>query len=70
MQFETLLLRGLFLACLTVSGLILGAMLISHPQPVQLAANGHAQVIASALTAQAPTCALPADGVICPRRIG
>ena len=70
MQFETLLLRGLFLACLTISGLILGAMLTSHPQAMQVAANGQTQAIASAQTAQASTRGLPADGVICPRRMG
>ena len=70
MQFETLLLRGLFLACLTVSGLVLGAMLTSHPQSAQLATHGQTQTIAAALTAQTPTCVLPADGVICPRRMG
>lgn len=62
MKFETWMLRGLFVACLSVSGLVLGAMVSASPQAIRLAAAGTAgQLIA-------PTaCALPPDGVVCPR---
>jgi hypothetical protein len=64
MKFETLLLHGLFAACLLVCGLTLGAMLNASPETVRLAASGSAgQVVAPAQTA----CMLPPDGVVCPR---
>ncbi|MEO8780252.1 MAG: hypothetical protein ABI389_16510 [Rhodanobacter sp.] len=66
MKYENLMLRCLFLACLMVCGLIFGAMLTAVPSPAgaQLAASGH---IGAILLAAPHTCALPPDGVICPR---
>ncbi|MGY3041115.1 hypothetical protein ACVWWQ_002746 [Rhodanobacter sp. TND4EL1] len=63
MKFETLMLRCLFIACLTVCGLIFGAMLTTTPASVQLASGSHIGMI---LLAAPSSCALPADGVICP----
>jgi hypothetical protein len=64
MKFETLMLRGLFVVCLLLSGLVLGAMVTASPQAVRLAAAGSA----GQLLVAAPTvCALPPDGVVCPR---
>jgi uncharacterized transporter YbjL len=69
MKFESLMLRCLFLACLAVCGLIFGAMLTAAiPSPgVQIAANS--RVVSILLTAPS-TCALPSDGVLCPRIAG
>lgn len=65
MKFETLLLRGLFIACLAVCGWIMGTMMFT-PGPVLLASAGdHAKV--GALMAVPGTCMLPPDGVVCPR---
>lgn len=65
MKFETLMLRSLFVACLLVCGLVLGAMVNASPQAIRLAAAGTAgQLIA---TPTATACALPPDGVVCPR---
>ena len=62
MKFETLMLRGLFVACLLVCGLVLGAMVNASPEAIRLAAAGSAgQLIAPTV------CALPPDGVVCPR---
>jgi hypothetical protein len=66
MKFETLMLHSLFVACLLVSGLILGAMLHARPQAVSLATSS----IASQLLAAPATCMLPPDGVVCPRLNG
>ncbi len=38
MKFETLMLRSLFIACLAVCGLILGAMVTATPTDTQIAA--------------------------------
>ncbi|WP_430391753.1 hypothetical protein [Dyella sp. 20L07] len=66
MKFETLMLRGLFVACLLVCGLVLGAMVNASPEAVRLAAAGSAgQLIATPVT-----CSLPPDGVVCPRSNG
>lgn len=46
MKFETLLLKGLFTACLLVCVLTMGAMLTSNPA----AANGHAPIATLAST--------------------
>jgi hypothetical protein len=71
MKFESLLLRCLFVACLTVSGLIVGAMLIQTPPAVRLAdSSAAAPVVGSLLVAPARGCALPPDGVLCPRQAG
>jgi hypothetical protein len=69
MKLESLMLRCLFLACLAVCGLIFGAMLTATaPAPgVQIAANS--RVVAILLSAPS-TCALPPDGVLCPRLPG
>jgi len=40
-KLETLLLRGLFVACMAICGLFLTAMVTIKPAPVQLASNGH-----------------------------
>ena len=64
MNFETLMLRTLFAACLLVCGLILGAMLVPTPRAVQLAANS---TVGALLLAAPATCKLPADGVVCAR---
>lgn len=64
MKFETLMLRGLFVACLAVCGLILGAMLTATPPAVQFATSNRLGAI---LLAAPSSCALPPDGVVCPR---
>ncbi|WP_426690422.1 hypothetical protein [Rhodanobacter ginsengiterrae] len=64
MKFETLMLRGLFIACLAVCGLIFGAMLTTTPASVQLASGNH---IGAILLAAPTSCALPPDGVMCPQ---
>lgn len=64
MKFETLMLRCLFVACLAVCGLIFGAMLTTTPASVQLADSGR---IGAILLAAPSSCALPPDGVVCPR---
>lgn len=72
MKFETYLLRGLFLACLTVCGLILGAMLGSQSSAVRLAGDQPVATPSLGLLLITPVshCALPADGVVCPRQLG
>ena len=65
MKFETLLLRGLFIACLLVCGWIMGAMVFT-PGPVQLAGTG-ADAKVGVLMAVPGACMLPPDGVVCPR---
>lgn len=67
MKFETLMLRTLFVACMAVCSLIMGAMLTATPPAVQLATS---RSVSSILLAAPVTCALPADGVICPRQNG
>jgi hypothetical protein len=48
-NLETLLLRGLFVACMAICGLFLASMVTTKPAPVQLASNGQASaVVASA----------------------
>ena len=64
MKYENLMLSGLFVVCLLVCTLVLGAMLKATPSSVQLAAAGNT------LLAAPVQCALPADGVICPRLPG
>ena len=64
MKFENLLLHGLFLACFAASALILAAMLVATPSPTR-------QTISASILLAAPdSCALPHDGVLCPRRAG
>jgi hypothetical protein len=67
MKFETLMLRGLFIACLAVCGMIFGAMLTATPPATQFTASNRL----SAILMTAPSsCALPPDGVVCPRPRG
>lgn len=67
MKYENLMLSGLFVVCLLVCTLVLGAMLKTYPAPAQLAASSN---VTSALLASPAQCALPPDGVICPRLPG
>lgn len=64
MKFEVLMLRGLFVACLAVCGLILGAMVSAKPDTVRLAASAAAGQVVMGAHAE---CMLPPDGVVCPR---
>jgi hypothetical protein len=62
MNFESLMLRSLFIATLLACGLAFVAMFHPLPQGAQLAST-----TGSALLSAAPVaCALPADGVVCP----
>jgi hypothetical protein len=63
MKYETLMLHSLFAACFAMCALILGAMLTATPRTVQLAST---QTLSSILLTAPTTCALPADGVVCP----
>ncbi|QDE37996.1 hypothetical protein FIV34_01700 [Luteibacter pinisoli] len=63
MKHELLVLRSLLVASMLVCGLILGNILTYQGNPVQLASKG---VVGSA-TAAASGCALPPDGIVCPR---
>ncbi|MGH8158958.1 MAG: hypothetical protein ACREPQ_12625 [Rhodanobacter sp.] len=67
MKFETLMLRTLFVACMAVCSLIMGAMLTTTSSSVQLAAN---RSVSSVLLSAPSSCALPPDGVVCPRLNG
>jgi hypothetical protein len=71
MKLESMLLRGLFIACLTVCGLIVGAMLVQTPPAVRLAASAVGNPTLGLIAAPAGNgCALPPDGVVCPRQAG
>jgi hypothetical protein len=67
-KFEAFVLRGLFAACLLVSGLILAAMVTAKPTPVQLASGGPVH----ALIAAAPSSCALADvsNIVCIRAEG
>ncbi len=67
MKFENLMLRCLFFACMAVCGLIFAAMLTTTPPSVQFAASSR---IGAILLAAPSSCALPPDGVLCPRVAG
>lgn len=68
MKFETLILRGLFGACVLVCGLILAAMVTSKPAPMHLAVSS---TIATLLTSAPSSCVLPfVDDMICVRAAG
>jgi hypothetical protein len=58
MKHETLMLHGLFAACLLVCTLVLGSMLTASPASLQPAAS-------HALAASTSPCVAP-DGVQCP----
>jgi hypothetical protein len=64
MKLETLMLRGLLVACLLVCVLVMGAMLGTSTQPVSLASTGKLGVL---LLSAPGSCMLPPDGVVCPR---
>lgn len=66
MKHENLLLAGLFLACTLTCSLVLAGMLRGAPATAQALGNA---AVAVAPTPNAP-CALPPDGVICPRLPG
>lgn len=69
MKFETLILRGLFVACMLVCGLIMAAMVISKPAPMRLAAAGSS--IVNLLVSAPTSCVLPlVDNMICVRAAG
>lgn len=69
MKFETLILRGLFVACMLVCGLILAAMITSKPAPMRLAAAGN--TIIDLLVSAPSSCVLPiVDDMICVRTAG
>ncbi|MDR6937904.1 MULTISPECIES: hypothetical protein [unclassified Luteibacter] len=61
MKHELLMLRSLLVASLLVCGLILGNMLTYAGEPIQLAGVGQTA------TLTATSCALPPDGIVCPR---
>lgn len=61
MKHELLMLRSLLLASLLVCGLILGNMLTYAGEPIQLA------TLSASTSLTAASCALPPDGVVCPR---
>lgn len=65
MNIETMLLRGLFAACLTVCVLIFGAMLSATPSSMSPGTGGR---VVSTLVTTPINCALPTNGVICPRK--
>jgi hypothetical protein len=67
-QFESLVLRGLFAACLLVSGLILTAMVTVKPAAVQLASGSAIH----ALFAAAPSSCtlLDLSNIVCLRAEG
>ncbi|CAM5614296.1 hypothetical protein [Rhodanobacter lindaniclasticus] len=69
MKFETLMSRGLFAASLVVCGLVLAAMVTTTTTTpaVQLASEGG---ISTILLSTPSSCALPPDGVVCPRVAG
>ena len=63
MKFETLMLRGLFVACLALCALILASMLTAKRPAMTLATS-------IALIDSPTVPAMQADGVVCPRRPG
>jgi len=67
MKFETLMLRTLFVVCMAICSLVMGAMVTATPPTVQLASS---HSVSSILPAAPTPCALPADGVVCPRLNG
>jgi hypothetical protein len=67
MKFETLILSTLFVSCVALCALILGAMVRTTPASVRLTDSHH---VHSILLAAPSTCTLPADGIICPRVAG
>ncbi len=73
MQFETFILRSLFAACLLICSLVMGAMIYAKPAPAPVTTQptvAQSATVAQALAVVPVSCALPSDGVICPRRVG
>lgn len=65
MKFETVILRGLFVACMLVCGLILAAMVTSKPESTHLTDTTS---LASLLVSAPSSCVLPiVDDMICVR---
>ena len=67
MKLETFMFRTLFVACMAVCSLVMGAMVTATPPAVQLASS---RSVSSILPTAPTACALPADGVVCPRLNG
>ncbi|MET0934515.1 MAG: hypothetical protein ABWX83_00895 [Luteibacter sp.] len=67
MKHELLMLRSLLVASLLVCGLILGNMLTYTGNPIQLATVGTTVGSATASATATSGCALPPDGIVCPR---
>lgn len=63
MKHETLMLHGLFAACLLVCALVVGSMLTTVPLSAQFAAKAGT---APALVASTNACVAPGHGAICP----
>jgi hypothetical protein len=67
MKFETIMLNGLFIACIAVCALVMGAMLKATPSSVRLAGNHKAAVVAMV---SPTTCTVPDSNTACPRTNG
>ncbi len=67
MKFETLLLRGMLIACSLVCAMILGAMVKTMPPSVQSVSG---RQVSQVLLAAPTNCVLPPDGLVCPRLRG
>ena len=63
MKHETLMLHGLFAACLLVCALVVGSMLTTVPLSAQFAAKAGAT---HALVASTHACVAPGRGAACP----
>jgi len=63
MKHETLMLHGLFAACLLVCALVVGSMLTTVPLSAQFAAKAGAT---HALVASTNACVAPERGAACP----
>jgi hypothetical protein len=65
MKFETLMLRGLFVASMLVCGLIMTAMVTTRSTPLRVAAS---RSLAALLISAPSSCMLPfVDDMICAR---
>jgi hypothetical protein len=68
MNLETMMLRSLFVACLLVCGLILGAMIVPSTSVRLAGGAGDTGAVTGTLLLAPGICMLPPDGVICPRQ--
>jgi hypothetical protein len=68
MKFETIMLSGLFIACIAVCAVVMGAMLKATPSSVQLAGNHHKAAVVAMVSPA--TCAAPDSNTACPRTNG